>query len=60
VEGLKKNMAQLARIGAMVEWRYDLKEKNEEKDENNKKRSKDGSGESQEEVEMKTPLFTSY
>lgn len=64
VEGQKRNMAQLARIGAIVEWRWDLKEdsqssnkKSREKDRKDKKRSEDRPRESQEVIEKKTPLY---
>jgi len=50
VEGQERNMAQLERIGATIEWRWCLEEedrKEESRDE--KERSEDSSGESQEE-----------
>jgi len=65
VESQKRNIAQLARIGAVVKWRWGLKESlwnNKKKSEDKGKRdeeegSKDGPRESQEEVEKRTPLL---
>ena len=66
VEGQEKNMAQLARIGAMVDQRQSLKEdlqsrdkESDKEDGDNKKRSEEGPKESQEEVEERTLLSTS-
>jgi len=58
VEGQEKNTAQLARIGAVVEKRWDLKENlqddrkksKDEEDRDKEERSEDGPGESQEKV----------
>ena len=47
-------MAQLARIRAVVEWRWDLKEENKEKDNDNKEMLKDGPKKSQEKIEEGT------
>jgi len=67
VEGQERNMAQLARIGATVKWRWGLKEdswgsneEDKEEDRDNKERSEEGLGESQEEVEKETPSSASY
>ena len=50
-------MAQLERIGAIVEWKWSSKEGEVEKDRDDEERSKDGPRESQEE---RTPSSTSY
>ena len=56
VEGQKRNTVQLERIGATIEQRWGLGEENWKKEsENEEERSKDGSGESQEE---ETPSST--
>jgi len=50
VKGQERNMAQLAKIGAMMEQRWGLEEENEkEKNRDDEGRSKDGPRESQEE-----------
>ena len=46
VEGQERNMAQLERIGAAMEWRWGLEEESGNRDE--EERSEDGPGESQE------------
>jgi len=56
VESQERNMAQLERIGAIVEWRWDSKESKVKEDRDDKEGSKNGSRESQEEG---TPLSTS-
>ena len=57
VEGQERNMAQLERIGAMIEQRWSLKGVvGKEKSGNDVEGSKDGSGESQKE---RTPSSTS-
>ena len=67
MEGQERNMAQLARIGAIVKWRWGLKEnswgsnkENKEEARDNEERSEEGLGESQEEVEEETPSSASY
>ena len=58
VEGQKRNMAQLERIGAMMEWRWGLEgESRKEENRDEEEGSKDGPRESQEEG---TPSSTSY
>jgi len=48
VEGQEKNMAQLERIGAAMEQRWDSEEESRKKESgNNMERSEDGPGESQ-------------
>ena len=61
MEGQKRNTAQLARIGAIVEQRWGLKKnpwdsdkESKKKDRDNEEGSKDGSRKSQEEVEEET------
>jgi len=50
VEGQKRNMAQLERIGATMEWRWGSEgESEKEEDGDDTEGSKDGPGESQEE-----------
>ena len=50
VEGQKRNIAQLERIGAMIEQRWDSEGKNKKEENRDDERgSKDGPGESQEE-----------
>ena len=50
VEGQKRNMVQLERIRAVIEWRWGLEEENEkEESEDEKKGSKDSPRESWEE-----------
>jgi len=57
VEGQERNMAQLERIGATMEWRWSLEgEVRKEESGNDMERSKDGPRESQEEG---TPLSIS-
>ena len=57
VEGQERNIAQLERIKATIEWRWGLKGGNKkEESRDDEKESEDGPGESQEE---KTPLSTS-
>jgi len=56
VESQERNMAQLERIGAIVEWRWDSKESKVKEDRDDKEGSKNGPRESQEEG---TPLSTS-
>jgi len=57
VEGQKRNMAQLERIGTMIEQRWGLEVENKkEESRDNEKGSNDGSRESQEE---RTPSSTS-
>ena len=46
VEGQERNMAQLERIGAAMEWRWGLEEESGNRDE--EEGSEDGPGESQE------------
>ena len=59
-------MAQLVRIGTVIEWRWSLKEhlqgsnKENKKDGNNEEGSKDGPRESQEKVEEEILLSASY
>ena len=60
-------MAQLARIGAVVDWRWSLKKdlwgtnkESKKKDEDNEEVSEDGPKESQGEVKKETLLSTSY
>ena len=49
MEGQEKNMAQLKRIGAAIEWRWSSEEENrKEKNRDDKKGSNDGPRESQE------------
>ena len=56
MEGQKRNMVQLERIGAAMKQRWDLEGENGKEESRDKERgSKDGSGESQEEG---TTLFT--
>jgi len=61
VEDQERNMAQLVRIGTVIEWRWSLKEhlqdsnKEDKEDGNNEERSKDGPRESQEKVEEEIP-----
>jgi len=56
VEGQERNAAQLERIGAAMEWRWGLEEKNrKEKSGDEEEGSEDSPGESQEE---RTPLST--
>ena len=58
VEGQERNMAQLERIGTMMEWRWGSEwEVGKEESEDDAEGSKDGPRESQEE---RTPLSTSY
>lgn len=52
-------MAQLTRIGAMIEQKWDSKVENKEKDRDNKKGSENSPGESQEEIEERILLFAS-
>ena len=54
VEGQKRNIAQLARIGTTVDQRWGLKK---EEDGNNKKGSEERSEESQEEMKEEILLF---
>jgi len=50
VESQKRNTAQLERIGAVMEWRWDLKGENrKEESRNEEEGSKDGPRESQKE-----------
>jgi len=57
VEGQKRNMAQLEKIGAAMEWRWGLKgESGKEENGDDAEGSEDGPRESQEEG---TPLSTS-
>ena len=57
VEGQERNMAQLERIGATMEWRWSSEEENgKEKSRDNAEGFEDGPREIQEEG---TPLFTS-
>ena len=60
-------MAQLAKIGATVDWRWSLKKgpqssnkKSKEEDGDDKKGSKEGPRKSQEKVEKRTLLSASY
>ena len=47
VEGQKRNIMQLERIEAVVEWRWSLEEENEKQEnKDHERRSEDGSGES--------------
>jgi len=62
MESIKRNMAHLVRIGAIVEQRWNLREdlwsnekESEKESEDNEKRFKNGPRESQEEVEKRTP-----
>jgi len=57
VEGQKRNMAQLERIGAVMEWRWGSdRESGKEENEDEEEGFKEGPGESQEEW---TPLSAS-
>jgi len=57
VEDKERNMAQLERIGAMMEWKWGLEgESGKEENGDEEEGSEDGPGESQEE---ETLLFTS-
>jgi len=58
VEGQERNMAQLKRIGAPMEWRWGSEgESGKEENGDDVEGSEDGPGESQKEG---TPLSTSY
>jgi len=58
VKGQERNMAQLERIGATMEWRWGSEEENgKEENRDDERESENGSRESQEEG---TPLSTSY
>ena len=66
VEGQERNMAQLAKIGAAVDWRWCLKKysqssnkKSKEEDKDDKKRSEKGSKKNQKEVEKGISLTIS-
>jgi len=48
VEGQEKNMAQLERIGAVMEWRWGLEEESRKENRDEEERSEDGPGKSQE------------
>jgi len=48
VEGQEKNIAQLARFGAAVEWRWDLKEDSWDSDEEDREEDEDDKEESEE------------
>ena len=48
VEGQKRNMAQLERIGTAMEWRWGSEEESGKESRDEEKGSKDGPGESQE------------
>jgi len=56
VEGQEKNMAQLERIGAIMEWRWGSEEESRKENRDEEEGSKDGPGESQ---ERGTPSSTS-
>ena len=56
MEGQKRNMAQLERIGAVMEQRWGSEEESRKENRDEEEGSKDGPGESQ---EGRTPLFTS-
>ena len=55
-------MAQLARIGAVMEWKWCLREESKKKSKkenrDNKEESKDGPGEDQKEIEKRNLLST--
>ena len=57
VEGQERNMAQLERIGAAMEWRWGSEEESGKKNRDEEEESEDGPGESQ---EGGTPSSTSY
>jgi len=56
VEGQERNMAQLERIGAMMEQKWGSEEESRKENGDEEEGSEDGPGESQEE---ETPSFTS-